>query len=132
MKTKMFNTTVLFYPNKNPKLRLFALWYFTTLMIVWNVVGHTVLGFEQSWATPLTAIATAIAVIALVTGAAQAQLRSPNLSDANEKARKEFEKRNEKARQAIVIPTKPSRLPASYGPTAARDALEKACEDAAK
>jgi hypothetical protein len=62
MKTKAFNATVLFYPNKNPKLRLFALWYFTTLMIVWNVVGHTVLGFEQSWATPLTAIATAIVV----------------------------------------------------------------------
>src|SRR6185503_13443114 len=62
MTTKAFNTTVLFYPNKNPKLRLFALWYFTTLMIVWNLVGHTVLGFEQSWATPLTAIATAILV----------------------------------------------------------------------
>ena len=65
MKTRAFNTTVLFYPNKNPKLRLFALWYFTTLMIIWNVVGHTVLGFEQSWATPLTAIATAIVVSSL-------------------------------------------------------------------
>jgi hypothetical protein len=62
MKATHFNTTVLFYPNKNPKLRLFALWYFTTLMIVWNLVGHTVLGFEQSWATPLAAIATAILV----------------------------------------------------------------------
>ena len=62
MRTKAFNATLLFYPNTNPKLRLFALWYFTTLMTVWNVVGHTVLGFEQSWATPLTAIATAIAV----------------------------------------------------------------------
>src|SRR5687768_13202621 len=66
MKARAFNTTVLFYPNKNPKLRLFALWYFTTLMIIWNVVGHTVLGFEQSWATPLTAIATAIAVSMLL------------------------------------------------------------------
>src|SRR5262245_19237579 len=62
MKPKAFNTTVLFYPNKNPKLRLFALWYFTTLMIIWNVFGHTSLGFEQSWATPLTAIGTSIAV----------------------------------------------------------------------
>jgi hypothetical protein len=62
MKTKPFNATLLFYPNKNPKLRLFALWYFTTLMIIWNVIGHTSLGFEQSWATPLTAITTAIAV----------------------------------------------------------------------
>jgi hypothetical protein len=62
MKTIAFNTTLLFYPKKNPKLRLFALWYFTILMIIWNVVGHTVLGFEQSWATPIIAIATAIAV----------------------------------------------------------------------
>ena len=66
MKRKAFNTTVLFYPNNNPKLRLFALWYFTTLMIVWNVVGHTVLGFEQSWATPIVAITTAIAVSMLL------------------------------------------------------------------
>lgn len=66
MKATHFNTTVLFYPNKNPRLRLFALWYFTTLMIVWNAVGHTLLGFEQSWATPLTAIATAIGVSMLL------------------------------------------------------------------
>ncbi len=66
MKAKAFNTTLLFYPNKNPKLRLFALWYFTTLMIVWNIVGHTVLGFEQSWATPLTAVAAAIGVSMLL------------------------------------------------------------------
>src|ERR1041385_9517519 len=59
MRSEAFNTTVLFYPNKNPKLRLFALWYFTILMIVWNVLGHTVLGFEQSWATPLVAVGTA-------------------------------------------------------------------------
>src|SRR4051812_4194625 len=66
MKAKAVNTTVLFYPNKNPKLRLFALWYFTILMTVWNVVGHTVLGFEQSWATPITAIVTAILVSVLL------------------------------------------------------------------
>jgi len=58
--TKAFNTTVLFYPNKSPRLRLLALWYFTGLMIVWNVVGHTTLGFEQSWAAPVTAIAAAV------------------------------------------------------------------------
>ncbi|MBN8248345.1 MAG: enediyne biosynthesis protein UnbU, partial [Verrucomicrobia bacterium] len=62
MSAPPFNTTLLFYPNNNPRLRLFALWYFTTLMIVWNVVGHTVLGFEQSWATPVAAITTAIGV----------------------------------------------------------------------
>lgn len=66
MKATPFNATLLFYPNKNPKLRLFALWYFTTLMIVWNIVGHTVLGFEQSWATPITAIVTSIAVSMLL------------------------------------------------------------------
>jgi len=66
MKERAFNTTLLFYPNKNPKLRLFALWYFTTLMIVWNILGHTVLGFEQSWATPVTAFLTAILVSMLL------------------------------------------------------------------
>ena len=66
MTTRAFNTTLLFYPTKSPRLRLFALWYFTTLMIAWNVVGHTVLGFEQSWASPLVAIFTAIAVSMLL------------------------------------------------------------------
>ena len=60
MKTPAFNTTVLFYPNKNPKLRLFALWYFTGLMIVWNILGHTYLGFEQSHAAVFITLATAI------------------------------------------------------------------------
>lgn len=66
MKSKAFNATLLFYPNKNPKLRLFALWYFTALMTVWNVIGHTSLGFEQSWASPLTAVGTAIGVSMLL------------------------------------------------------------------
>ena len=54
------NTTVLFYPQGNPKLRLVALWYFTILMIVWNILGHTVLGFEQSWLTPFVGVGTAL------------------------------------------------------------------------
>src|SRR5260370_39177807 len=62
MKAPAFNTTVLFYPNKNPKLRLFALWSFTVLLTIWNVLGHTVLGFEQSWASPVAGLATAIGV----------------------------------------------------------------------
>jgi hypothetical protein len=66
MTTRAFNTTLLFYPNRNPRLRLFALWYFTGLMILWNAVGHTVLGFEQSWASPLAAIATAVGVSILL------------------------------------------------------------------
>ena len=60
MKTPTFNTTVLFYPNKNPKLRLLALWYFTALMIVWNILGHTYLGFEQSWAAPFVGVGSAV------------------------------------------------------------------------
>lgn len=62
MSKSFFNTTVLFYPHGNPKMRLFALWYFTTLMIVWNILGHFKLGFEQSWATPVTAVAVAIGI----------------------------------------------------------------------
>jgi len=62
MKTPAFNTTLLFYPDKNPKLRLFALWYFTILMIVWNILGQTYLGFEQSWATPFVGVGSAIAL----------------------------------------------------------------------
>lgn len=54
------NATLLFYPDQSPRRRLIALWYFTTLMIVWNILGHTVLGFEQSWATPLVAITVAV------------------------------------------------------------------------
>jgi enediyne biosynthesis protein E5 len=60
MKTPAFNTTVLFYPNKNPNLRLMALWYFTALMIVWNILGHTLLGFEQSHAAVVIGVGTAI------------------------------------------------------------------------
>jgi hypothetical protein len=60
MKTPAFNTTVLFYPNKNPTLRLFALWYFMALMIVWNILGHTYLGFEQSHAAVFVALGTGI------------------------------------------------------------------------
>lgn len=66
MPSRPFNATLLFYPRKNPRLRLFALWYFTTLMVVWNLLGHTVLGFEQSWASPPVAIATAVAVSMLL------------------------------------------------------------------
>ncbi len=34
-------TTLNFYPNRNPKLRFFALWYFTILLIVWTIAGHS-------------------------------------------------------------------------------------------
>lgn len=50
------------YPRKNPKLRLMALWYFCTLMTVWNILGRTILGFEQSFLQYFTAVGTAIGV----------------------------------------------------------------------
>lgn len=62
MKTQELNTTDLFYPKSNPKLRLIALWYFLILLIVWNLLGHTVLGFEQSWVTPFVGAGAAMAV----------------------------------------------------------------------
>jgi hypothetical protein len=62
MKAPATITTVLFYPDRNPKLRLFALWYFTGLMIVWNILGHTFLGFEQSHAAVFVGIGSAIFV----------------------------------------------------------------------
>jgi hypothetical protein len=41
-------------PNRLPALRRFA-----AAITILNVLGHTVLGFEQSWAQPLVALATA-------------------------------------------------------------------------
>lgn len=43
-------------------LRLPALRRFAVAITVLNVLGHTVLGFEQSWACPLAAVATAYVV----------------------------------------------------------------------
>lgn len=43
------NASEKFYPKGNPIFRVIALWYFCCLMIVWNILGRTVLGFEQSW-----------------------------------------------------------------------------------
>src|SRR5581483_9785373 len=54
------NTTLLFYPRHSSAFRLLALWYFAGLLIVWNILGHTVLGFEQAWAHPLLGVASAL------------------------------------------------------------------------
>lgn len=62
MKPTEMIATLHFYPNRNPRLRLFALWYFTILITAWNIAGHTVLGFEQSWAHPVVGVATACAM----------------------------------------------------------------------
>jgi hypothetical protein len=60
------NATISLYPNKSAKLRLFALWYFAMLMILWNIAGHTILGFEQAWAHPIVAVASACLVQVLL------------------------------------------------------------------
>ncbi len=52
-------TTRYFYPHHNPKLRLYALWYFIILITIWNILGHTVLGFEQSYMHPLVGVGSA-------------------------------------------------------------------------
>jgi Na+-translocating ferredoxin:NAD+ oxidoreductase RnfD subunit len=52
--------TLQFYPKRSALRRYFALWYFTTLLVVWNVLGHLFLGFEQSHIQPLVGIATAV------------------------------------------------------------------------
>ena len=44
----MTHATLNFYPRKDPRMRFFALWYFTILLIAWTILGDTVLGFEQS------------------------------------------------------------------------------------
>jgi hypothetical protein len=61
MKPEFTNATLLFYPSANPNLRLFALVYFCLLLIVWTILGHAVLGFEQAWIHPIAGIATAMA-----------------------------------------------------------------------
>jgi hypothetical protein len=55
-------TTLLFYPDHSPRWRYFALWYFTTLLILWNILGHTVLRFEQSHMQTLVGLGTALSV----------------------------------------------------------------------
>ena len=39
--------------------RFEALWRFALALTIFNLLGHTFLGFEQSWAQPLVALATA-------------------------------------------------------------------------
>jgi enediyne biosynthesis protein E5 len=74
-------TTLSFYPNRNPKLRSFALWYFTILITIWTIVGHTVLGFEQSYAHPVAGVATACAMQFLLEWVdARANRRRPRFS----------------------------------------------------
>lgn len=58
--------TLNFYPRKDPKMRFFALWYFTVLLIVWTILGDTVLGFEQSYAQPIIGVLSAFGMALLL------------------------------------------------------------------
>jgi enediyne biosynthesis protein E5 len=42
---------------KRPDYRLAALWRFAIAISVFNLLGHTLFGFEQAWATPFIALA---------------------------------------------------------------------------
>jgi enediyne biosynthesis protein E5 len=52
--------TLAFYPQQRPGFRIYALWHFSTFMLLWHVFGQTFLGFEQAWAHPILTIATAV------------------------------------------------------------------------
>src|SRR5262245_47638333 len=54
------NTTLQFYPKGSALRRYFALWYFSMLLVVWTILGHTVLGFEQAWIHPIVGLGTAL------------------------------------------------------------------------
>jgi enediyne biosynthesis protein E5 len=46
-------------PTKKIDFRFEALWRFALAITILNVLGHTLFGFEQSWAQPLVSLATA-------------------------------------------------------------------------
>src|SRR5690242_13224795 len=61
-----------------PDTRLPALRRFAAAITILNVLGHFVLGFEQSWAQPLVALATGYAMeLTLEAVGAWADLRRP-------------------------------------------------------
>jgi hypothetical protein len=64
----MTYATLNFYPRKDPRMRFFALWYFTILLILWTILGDTVLGFEQSYAQAIIGVLSACTVAFLLEG----------------------------------------------------------------
>lgn len=61
-----------------PQKRLAGLWRFSIAITILNVLGHTVLGFEQAWAHPLVALAAAYGVeLGIETLDAWARRRKP-------------------------------------------------------
>lgn len=74
-------TTVELYPGKEERRRTFALFYFGSLLTIWVLVGHTILGFEQAWIQPLVAGLTAcVAQVLLDYIDAYARGRKPRLT----------------------------------------------------
>jgi hypothetical protein len=74
-------TTTQLYPKSDERLRVFALFYFGILLTLWNIVGHTILGFEQAWIQPLVAVGAAVAMQILLDFVdAWAQKRKPRLT----------------------------------------------------
>ncbi len=59
-------TSRMLYPQGDSMQRMFALGFFTVFIALWNLAGHTILGFEQSYAQPLTAVAVTIAMTLLL------------------------------------------------------------------
>lgn len=55
-------SSLTFYPRHDPRLRLFALWYFAALITVWWIGGILWLGFEQSWLQFLTGIGVTLSL----------------------------------------------------------------------
>jgi Na+-translocating ferredoxin:NAD+ oxidoreductase RnfD subunit len=49
-------------PEKHIDYRFEALWRFGLAITVLNLLGHTILGFEQSWAQPIVSVLTAYSV----------------------------------------------------------------------
>lgn len=58
-------TSKYFYPKGSPQRRMFALWYFGWLILLWTIAGHTFLGFEQAWAAPFAGVSAAVAMTGL-------------------------------------------------------------------
>src|SRR5258708_40256617 len=77
----MSYATLNFYPRKDPRMRFFALWFFCILLVLWTLLGDTVLGFEQSYAQPVAGVLTACVVaFALEALDAWANRRSPRFA----------------------------------------------------
>ena len=65
MKLNQTATSLYFYPEQSSQRRLAALACFATLITIWTIAGHLVLGFEQSYAQPVIAALTGVGITLL-------------------------------------------------------------------